>query len=79
MRGYKGKPAETAEIIRNGWCYTGDIAVMDSDGYVFLVDRKKDLILSGGYNIYPHEIEAVLNSHPKIQESCAVGIPDEKR
>ncbi|OPY10675.1 MAG: Long-chain-fatty-acid--CoA ligase [Syntrophus sp. PtaB.Bin001] len=79
MKGYKGKPVETAKIIRDGWCYTGDIAVMDSDGYVFLVDRKKDLILSGGYNIYPYEIEAVLNGHPKIQESCAVGIPDERK
>jgi long-chain acyl-CoA synthetase len=79
MKGYKDKPVETAEIIRNGWCYTGDIAVMDHDGYVFLVDRKKDLIISGGYNIYPHEIEAVLNSNLKVEESCAVGIPDERK
>jgi len=79
MKGYKGRPEETAGILRKGWCYTGDIAVMDRDGYVFLVDRKKDLIISGGYNIYPSEIEGVLDSHPKIQESCAVGIPDWKK
>lgn len=79
MKGYKGRPEETAEILRGGWCYTGDLAVMDHDGYVFLVDRKKDLIISGGYNIYPHEIEEVLNRHPKISESCAVGIPDWKK
>jgi len=79
MKGYKGRPEETAGIIRGGWCYTGDIALMDRDGYVFLVDRKKNLIISGGYNIYPHEIEEVFNSHPKIAESCAVGIPDEKK
>lgn len=77
MKGYKGRPEETAGMLRDGWCYTGDIAVMDDDGFVFLVDRKKDLILSGGYNIYPAEIEEVLNSNPKISESCAVGIPDE--
>ena len=77
MKGYKGRPEETAGILREGWCYTGDIAEMDEEGFVFLVDRKKDLILSGGYNIFPQEIEEVLNSHPKIAESCAVGIPDE--
>ncbi|OPY89510.1 MAG: Long-chain-fatty-acid--CoA ligase [Syntrophus sp. PtaU1.Bin208] len=77
MKGYKGQPEETAQILRDGWCFTGDIAVMDEDGYVFLVDRKKDLILSGGYNIYPTEIEEVLNNHPKIAEVCAVGVPDE--
>jgi long-chain acyl-CoA synthetase len=77
MKGYKGRPEETAGMLRDGWCYTGDIAVMDDDGYVFLVDRKRDLIISGGYNIYPAEIEEVLNSHPKVSESCAVGIPDE--
>jgi len=79
MKGYKDRPEETAEILRDGWCYTGDIARMDREGYVFLVDRKKDLILSGGYNIYPHEIEEVLAGHPKIAETCAVGIPDERR
>ncbi|SEL95030.1 long-chain acyl-CoA synthetase [Syntrophus gentianae] len=77
MKGYKGRPEETAQVLRDGWCFTGDIAVMDDDGYVFLVDRKKDLILSGGYNIYPTEIEEVLTSHPKVAEVCAVGVPDE--
>jgi len=79
MKGYKDRPEETAGILRDGWCYTGDIAVMDRDGYVFLVDRKKDLIISGGYNIYPREIEEVLHGNPKIQEACAVGIPDYRK
>lgn len=79
MKGYKGRPEETAEILRDGWCYTGDIARMDLEGYVFLVDRKKDLILSGGYSIYPHEIEEIFTGHPKIAEACAVGIPDERK
>jgi len=79
MKGYKDRPEETADILREGWCYTGDIAVMDNDGYVFLLDRKKDVIISGGYNIYPREIEEVFNSNPKIQEACAVGIPDWKK
>lgn len=79
MRGYKDKPDETVNTLRDGWCYTGDIAVMDEDGYFFIVDRKKDMILSGGFNVYPREIDEVFYSHPKVQEACAIGIPDPKR
>lgn len=79
MKGYKGKADETAMTLRDGWCYTGDIAVMDEDGYFFIVDRKKDMILSGGFNVYPREIDEVFYTHPKVQEACAIGIPDPKR
>ncbi len=78
-RGYLGKPEETAQAIRNGWLYSGDIVYMDDDGYFFVADRKKDLIISGGYNIYPREIEEVLYECPGVQKSAAIGIPDEKR
>jgi long-chain acyl-CoA synthetase len=79
MRGYKDRPEETANTLRDGWCYTGDIAVMDEDGYFFIVDRKKDMILSGGYNVYPREIDEVFYSNPQVQEACAIGVPDPKR
>lgn len=79
MKGYKGKPAETANTLRDGWCYTGDIATMDEDGYFYIVDRKKDMIISGGYNVYPRDIDEVFYMHPKVQEACAIGIPDAKR
>lgn len=78
-KGYLNKPEETAKSIRNGWLYSGDIAYMDEDGYFFVVDRKKDLIISGGYNVYPREIEEVLYKHPLIQKAAAIGVPDEKR
>jgi long-chain acyl-CoA synthetase len=79
MRGYKDRPDETENALRDGWCYTGDIAVMDEDGYFFIVDRKKDVILSGGFNVYPREIDEVFYTHPKVQEACAIGIPDPRR
>ncbi|OPY86837.1 MAG: Long-chain-fatty-acid--CoA ligase [Smithella sp. PtaU1.Bin162] len=79
MKGYKGKPAETANTLRDGWCYTGDIGKMDEDGYFYIVDRKKDMIISGGYNVYPRDIDEVFYMHPKVQEACAIGIPDAKR
>ncbi|MGE4553844.1 MAG: long-chain fatty acid--CoA ligase [Desulfovibrionaceae bacterium] len=79
MRGYYERPADTADVLRNGWLYTGDIAYMDEDGYFFIVDRRKDLIISSGYNIYPREIDEVLHHHPKIREAVAVGIPHETR
>ena len=79
MKGYLHMPDETANTIRNGWCFTGDIAVMDDDGYFFIVDRKKDMIISGGFNIYPRDIDEVFYEHPKIQEACSIGIPDPKR
>ncbi len=76
MKGYWQMPTETANVLRDGWLYTGDIARMDEDGYFQIVDRKKDMILgAGGYNIYPREIEEVLYQHPKVKEGAAVGIP----
>ncbi|MDQ7032636.1 MAG: long-chain fatty acid--CoA ligase [Desulfonauticus sp.] len=79
MKGYWNKPDETASALRNGWLYTGDIAYMDEEGYFFIVDRKKDLIISGGYNIYPREIDEVLYEHPKVKEAVTVGIPSPTR
>ncbi len=79
MKGYWNRPEETEKALRNGWLYTGDIAKMDEEGYFFIVDRKKDMILCGGYNVYPREIEEVLFQHPKIQEACALGVPDPYR
>jgi len=79
MKGYKGMPDETANTLRNGWCYTGDIATIDQDGYFYIVDRKKDMIISGGFNIYPRDVDEVLYEHPKVQEACTIGIPDPKR
>ncbi len=79
MKGYWNKPGETANTIRNGWCYTGDIATMDDDGYFYIVDRKKDMIISGGYNIYPRDIDEVFYENSKVQEACSIGIPDPKR
>jgi len=79
MLGYKGKPEETASTLKDGWIYTGDIATMDEDGYFYIVDRKKDMIISGGYNVYPRDIDEVYYDHPKVQEACSIGIPDLKR
>lgn len=79
MRGYKGKPEETANTLKDGWIYTGDIAMMDADGYFAIVDRKKDMILSGGYNVYPRDIDEVFYMHPKVLEACSIGVPDPKR
>jgi len=76
MKGYWQMPTETANVLREGWLYTGDIARMDKDGYFQIVDRKKDMILgAGGFNIYPREIEEVLYQHPKVKECAVVGIP----
>ncbi|MBN1883520.1 MAG: long-chain fatty acid--CoA ligase [Deltaproteobacteria bacterium] len=79
MQGYYNMPDETKGTLRDGWLYTGDVATMDEDGYFYIVDRKKDMIIAGGYNIYPREIDEVLYEHPKVQEACAVGVPDEYR
>ena len=78
MKGYLDKPDETKAVLRDGWCYTGDIAKRDEDGYFYIVDRKKDMIISGGFNIYPREVEEVLYEHPKVREAAVVGIPDPK-
>ncbi len=79
MKGYYNNPEATAETLRDGWLYTGDIAKMDEDGYFFIVDRKKDMILSGGYNVYPRDIDEALYEHPLVQEACAIGVPHETR
>jgi long-chain acyl-CoA synthetase len=78
MKGYWGKPDATAEAIKDGWFHTGDMAKIDEDGYFFIVDRKKELILRGGYNVYPREVEEVLYEHPAVAEVAVVGIPDDK-
>ena len=79
MKGYWENPEETAGQLKDGWLYTGDIAIRDEDDYFFIVDRKKDMIIAGGYNIYPREIDEVLFEHPKIADAVTVGIPDEYR
>jgi long-chain acyl-CoA synthetase len=75
MKGYWGKPEATAEAIKDGWFRTGDMARVDEDGYYYIVDRKKDLIIRGGYNVYPREIEEVLHEHPAVAEVAVVGLP----
>ena len=79
MRGYLNMEEETAKTVVDGWLHTGDIATMDEDGYFYIVDRIKDMIISGGYNVYPRDIDEVLFEHPKVQEACAVGVPHETR
>lgn len=76
MKGYYKMPEETAAAIRNGWLHTGDMARMDEDGYFYIVDRKKDMVIVGGFNVYPREVEEVLYDHPDVVEVAAVGIPD---
>lgn len=76
MLGYYRLPEETAKTVRNGWLYTGDIGRLDADGYLYIVERKKDLIIRGGFNIYPREVEEVLYAHPKVAEAAAVGMRD---
>ncbi|HRN68854.1 MAG TPA: long-chain fatty acid--CoA ligase [Promineifilum sp.] len=79
MQGYWNMPNETASSLRDGWLYTGDIARMDEEGYFYIEDRKKDLIICGGYNVYPREIEEVLSRHPAVMEVSVAGVPDPKR
>jgi long-chain acyl-CoA synthetase len=76
-RGYHGRPDETAIANRDGWFYTGDIGYLDDDGYLFIVDRKKEMIIVGGYNVYPREVDEVLHGHPAVHEAATVGVPDE--
>ncbi len=78
MREYWNKPDATEDVMRGGWLHTGDMAKVDEDGYFFIVDRKKDLIIRGGYNVYPREVEEVLYEHPAIQEAAVVGVPHEE-
>jgi long-chain acyl-CoA synthetase len=79
MKGYWNNPEETAGQLKEGWLYTGDIAVQDEDDYFAIVDRKKDMIIAGGYNIYPREIDEVLYQHPDIVDACSIGVPDAYR
>jgi long-chain acyl-CoA synthetase len=79
MKGYWNNPTETAGQLRDGWLYTGDIATRDEEGYLYIVDRKKDMIIAGGFNIYPREIDEVLFKHPKVAEAVSVGIKDPYR
>lgn len=79
MKGYWNRPEETAQTLRDGWLLTGDLGYMDENGYFYVVDRKKDMIIAGGYNIYPREIEEVLYEHPDIVEVVAAGVPDPYR
>ena len=76
--GYWNDPEKTKESIKDGWLYTGDIATVDEDGYIYIVDRKKDMIISGGINIYPREIEEILYTHPSVMHATVIGVPDEK-
>ena len=78
MAYYWNRPEATAEAFRNGWLHTGDIGVMDADGYFYIVDRKNDLLISGGYNVYPREVEDVLLAYPGVVEAAVVGMPDER-
>jgi long-chain acyl-CoA synthetase len=75
MKGYYKRPEATAEAMRGGWFHTGDIAYIDSDGYYFIVDRKKDLIIRGGYNVYPRELEETLMTHPDVSLVAVIGVP----
>ena len=79
MKGYLNMPDETAEALKGGWLHSGDIGKMDEDGYFYVVDRKKDLVVSGGYNVYPKEIEDVYSEHPKVAEAAAIGVPHPTR
>ncbi|MGX5655535.1 long-chain-fatty-acid--CoA ligase [Geodermatophilus nigrescens] len=78
MKGYLGRPDATAEAMRGGWFHTGDLGYQDDDGFFYIVDRKKDLVIRGGFNVYPREIEEVLHEHPAIREAAVIGRPDER-
>ena len=78
MQGYWKKPELTAETIKNGWMHTGDVAVWDDEGYIFIVDRAKDMIISGGENIYSTQVEAAIHQHPGVLETAVIGIPDDE-
>jgi long-chain acyl-CoA synthetase len=78
MKGYLGRPEATAETLRGGWLHSGDLGYVDEDGFYFIVDRAKDLVIRGGYNVYPREIEEVLYAHPSVLEAAVIGKPDER-
>jgi long-chain acyl-CoA synthetase len=76
MKGYYRRPDATREVFRSGWFHTGDVGKKDEDGYLYIVDRKKDMIIRGGFNVYPREVEEVLYAHPGVREAAVVGVPD---
>jgi len=78
MKEYYKNPGKTAETIKDGWLYTGDMAREDSEGFIYIVDRKKDLVITGGENIFPVEVEDVIHKHPKVYDAAVIGIPDER-
>lgn len=78
MAGYHRRPEETIHTLRDGWLFTGDVAIMDEDGYFYLVDRKKDVIKVGGFQVWPNEIEAILMQHPKVRDAAVAGVLTEK-
>jgi long-chain acyl-CoA synthetase len=79
MKGYWNRPDETANVLRDGWLLTGDLGTMDERGYLSIVDRKKDMIIASGYNVYPRDVEEVLFEHPAVLECCVAGVPDQYR
>ena len=78
MKCYYHDPKATAEVLKDGWLHTGDMAMQDEDGFIFLVDRKKDVIITGGENLYPVQIENFLSAHPKIHDVAVIGLPDQR-
>ncbi|MBI4337590.1 MAG: long-chain fatty acid--CoA ligase [Chloroflexi bacterium] len=76
MQGYWGRPDETADVLKDGWLHTGDVARMDKDGYFYIVGRKKEMVLVSGFNVYPREVEEVLHAHPAVMEAAVIGVPD---
>jgi fatty-acyl-CoA synthase len=78
MKGYWNRPAETAETLRGGWLHTGDVGHIDDEGYITIVDRVKDMYISGGENVYPAEVEKTLAGHPAIAEAAVIGVPDDR-
>ena len=78
MKGYYKAPEKTAETIIDGWLHTGDVGHIDAEGYLHITDRKKDMIISGGFNVYPSEVEQVIWGHPAVQDCAVIGVPDEK-
>jgi fatty-acyl-CoA synthase len=78
MAGYWNKPEETAQAFRHGWLHTGDLARRDADGFLYIVDRSKDMIITGGFNVFPREVEDVLTRHPAVAAAAVIGVPDPK-
>ena len=78
MKGYLGKPEQTAEAFAHGWLHTGDVARADDEGFLYIVDRKKDMIITGGFNVYPREVEDVISTHPGVSAVAVIGVPDER-